>query len=86
MNKWDKKKSTSSIFTYSTIGLELAATVTIFILGGSKLDEHFKREPVFTIIGAFLGMAIGFYHLIKQLQNIETKEKKEENKLRKKWL
>lgn len=86
MNTWNKKKSTSSIFTYSTIGLELAATVTLFILGGNKLDEHFNRTPVFTIIGAFLGMAIGFYHLIKQLQNIEAKEKKDENKIRKKWM
>lgn len=88
MNKWEKNKSTSSIFTYSTIGLELAATVTIFILGGNKLDEHYNRTPVFTIIGAFLGMAIGFYHLIKQLQNIEAneKEKKDENRVRKKWL
>jgi len=86
LNTWNKKKSTSSIFTYSTIGLELAATVTLFILGGNKLDEHFNRTPVFTIIGAFLGMAIGFYHLIKQLQNIEAKEKKDENKIRKKWM
>ncbi|MBN1495565.1 MAG: AtpZ/AtpI family protein [Spirochaetes bacterium] len=86
MNTWDKKKTTSSIFTYSTIGLELAATVTIFILGGNKLDDHFNRTPVFTIIGAFLGMAIGFYHLIKQLQNIEAREKKDENKIRKKWM
>lgn len=86
MNTWGKKKTTSSIFTYSTIGLELAATVTLFILGGNKLDEHFNRTPVFTIIGAFLGMAIGFYHLIKQLQNIEAKEKKDENKIRKKWM
>jgi F0F1-type ATP synthase assembly protein I len=86
LNKWDKKKSNNDIFTYSTIGLQLAATVTIFILAGNKLDDYMKRTPVFTIIGSFLGMAIGFYHLLKQLKEIDAKEKKDENKVRKKWL
>jgi F0F1-type ATP synthase assembly protein I len=82
----DKKKTSGSIFAYSTIGIQLAATVTAFVVGGYKLDEYFAKSPVFISIGAFLGMAIGFYHLIKQMKSIEQREKKEENKERKKWL
>jgi len=69
-----------SIFTYSTIGIQLAATVIIFIVGGYKLDEHLNRSPVFTTIGAVVGMVIGFYHLIRELQDIDRKEKEEKKK------
>jgi F0F1-type ATP synthase assembly protein I len=79
----NKKKISGSIFTYSTIGLQLAVTILLFILGGYKLDEHLNRAPVFTTIGAAVGMVIGFYHLIKELQGIDRKEK-EERKERKK--
>lgn len=80
-----------AIFTYSSIGIQLAATVTLFILGGYWLDTHMNRSPVFTSIGAFLGMAIGFYHLIQQLRDIERlekleKEKNSGNEKRIKWL
>jgi len=86
----NKKKSGGSMWTYSSIGLELAATVIAFVFGGYKLDEYYNKSPVFISIGAFLGMAIGFYHLIKQLQGIDQMERseknKEKNKERKKWL
>lgn len=80
-----------SIGTYSSMGIQLAATVTLFILGGYKLDNYYDRSPVFTSIGALIGMAIGFYHLIRQLKEIEKiekqeKEKKTGNEERIKWL
>jgi len=73
------------------MGIQLAATVTLFILGGYKLDNHYGRSPVFTTIGAAVGMAIGFYHLIMQLKDIEKteqqeREKKDGNEKRIKWL
>lgn len=80
-----------SIVTYSSMGIQLAATVTLFILGGYWLDTRYDRSPVFTSIGAFVGMAIGFYHLIKVLKNIDKIEKQEKeknagNEKRIKWL
>ena len=88
----NKKKTSGSILAYSTIGIQLAATVILFIIGGYKLDDYLKKSPVFTLIGAFAGMAIGFYQLIRQLNQIERteknekNEKNEENEERKKWL
>ena len=83
-----KKKSHSgrSILQYSTIGIQLAATVTLFVVGGYKLDEHWNLSPVCITIGSFLGMAIGFYQLIKQLQQIERINKERAAKERKTWL
>ncbi|OHD64396.1 MAG: hypothetical protein A2176_01560 [Spirochaetes bacterium RBG_13_51_14] len=82
----DKEKKSRIVFTYSTIGIQLAATVTAFIVGGYKLDEYLDKSPVFITIGAFVGMAIGFYHLIRQLRDIDQQDKGERNKERKKWL
>jgi F0F1-type ATP synthase assembly protein I len=75
----DKKKPSHAhaIATYSTIGIQLAATVVIFILGGYKLDDYLNRSPVYTSIGALLGMIIGFYHLIKQLKHFDDEGKKD---------
>ncbi len=73
-----KKKTDYGFLQYSTIGIQLAATVTLFVIGGYKLDEHLNRAPVFTTIGAFLGMVAGFYNLIKELNDIGKREKKKE--------
>ncbi len=84
-----KRSSNRSIFAYSTMGIQLAATVVIFVVGGYKLDQHYDRAPVFITIGAFIGMGVGFYHLLKQLKGIEEAEKREKNRrdeARKKWL
>jgi F0F1-type ATP synthase assembly protein I len=82
----DKKKTSYAVFQYSTIGIQLAATVTLFVIGGYNLDEYLNRSPIFTIVGAFAGMGIGFYHLIKQLTEIERREKDKKNQERKNWL
>jgi F0F1-type ATP synthase assembly protein I len=82
----NKRKTSGSVFAYSTIGIQLAATVTLFVVGGYNLDEYRKTTPVFTVIGAFLGMVIGFINLLRQLQAMERQQKKEINKERNKWL
>ncbi len=84
-----KKSSSRSIFAYSTIGIQLAATVIAFVIVGYKLDEHYNLSPVFITVGVFIGMGIGFYHLLKQLKgldNLDKKEKSREKEVRKKWL
>lgn len=77
-----KKKTDYGFLQYSTIGIQLAATVTLFVIGGYKLDEHYNRAPVFTTIGALLGMVAGFYNLIKELKDIGNREKKRKNQER----
>ncbi len=82
------QKTSKVLFTHITIGLELAMTVLIFVYGGYRLDEHYGKSPLFVTIGAVIGMVLGFYHLIKQL-NTETrheKEEKENPKKRVRWM
>lgn len=64
----NKKNSGRDVFSHVTIGLQLAITMLIFVFGGYKLDLYFNKSPLFLIAGTFLGMGLGFYHLLKNLQ------------------
>lgn len=83
MRKLNRKKSSRVIFSNLTIGLELAAVIFIFVYGGHKLDLHYDKSPLFVGIGTVLGLVIGFYHLIKNLERdrkLEEKNKEKESK------
>jgi F0F1-type ATP synthase assembly protein I len=62
----------------------------IFLFGGHKLDTHYDKSPIFVTLGAFIGMGLGFYFMIKELKDISKREKeeREENKdeKRAKWM
>jgi F0F1-type ATP synthase assembly protein I len=80
-----KKSSTKQIFAYSSIGLQLAGTLLIFVYAGYKLDSHFKTTPWLLVCGTVLGMCIGFFSLFKELSGIDKGKQKEEES-RRKWL
>jgi len=73
------------IFAHITIGIQLAITILLFVLAGNWLDTRFKKSPLFLVIATALGMAIGFYHLLKDLQGEESKDRKLKEKKRVKW-
>jgi F0F1-type ATP synthase assembly protein I len=82
------KTNQKSAFSYMSIGMQLSATILIGVIGGYKIDQHYNKSPVFLVIGAALGMAAGFYSLLKELlgENIQKRspEKKDNNK--NKWM
>jgi len=82
----DKKNSGQVVFANITIGLQLAITMLVFVYGGHRLDLYLDKSPLFLVIGTVLGMALGFYHLLKDLQVTEKKgdEVKDEEKHMKK--
>jgi F0F1-type ATP synthase assembly protein I len=45
---------------------------------GNFLDNKYAKTPIFTLIGTFLGMGIGFYHLIRTLVPKKSDEQKSE--------
>jgi len=75
-----------------TVGLQLAITVLVFVFGGYKLDTYYHKSPLFVALGAFIGMGIGFYSLLKELNSISRREKEkkessgDEDKKRIKWM
>lgn len=80
-------ESLKRAFAYTTVGLQLAFTLLVFVYGGHKLDIRFNSEPWFLVAGVVLGMLLGFYNLFKELGSIDrdTADDRKERK-RRKWL
>lgn len=83
-----EKSAAKQVLAYSSVGLQLAITLLIFVYGGYKLDRHYHSEPWFLVGGTIIGMVLGFYNLYKELSGLEKSApgKKEDRGTRRKWL
>jgi len=52
---------------YAGLGLQLAASIGLFLWLGWLADHRLGTTPLFTIVGAFVGAGGGFYSLYRQL-------------------
>lgn len=59
--------STNSYLKLSSAAIQMAAVIGLFTWIGTLLDEHFHTDPLLTIILALLGVALGMYLLIKEV-------------------
>ena len=48
-------------------GLTLGIATALFAWIGSILDERFRTEPLFVLLGAFTGFGAGFYSMYRHL-------------------
>jgi F0F1-type ATP synthase assembly protein I len=55
------------LYRYSGLGLQFAATIGVFALGGHGLDRWLGSTPLFLIVGVFSGFALGLYSMTKKL-------------------
>jgi ATP synthase protein I len=80
-NPQDKDlKNTSKIYRevgpYLGMGFQLAATVALLVFIGIWLDKNTGKDPLFTLIFAFLGVGIGLYNFIKTVLDLGKKSDK----------
>lgn len=59
----DSRELWAAAGQYMGFGLTWALSVLLFLLGGWWLDGKVGTEPLFMILGAFVGAAAGFYSL-----------------------
>ena len=73
-------ENTSSIYKevgpYMGMGFQLAATVALLVFIGIWLDKKTGKDPLFTVIFAFLGVGIGLYNFIKTVIDLSKKPDK----------
>ena len=55
---------------YLNMGYVLIGSIGLFGFIGYWLDQKFNIKPLGILTGLFLGLALGFYHLIKSIQDI----------------
>ncbi|HID40182.1 MAG TPA: AtpZ/AtpI family protein [Calditrichaeota bacterium] len=58
---------------YLNIGYTLLGGIIVFGYLGNWLDKKTELTPLFLIVGLFVGLALGFYNMIKVLNQITRK-------------
>ncbi len=72
---------------YRNLGVEFAVAIFVGAFGGYKIDEWFSVEPLFLILGFFVGVAAGFlnfYRLITSEEKMLQSEKRNQKTDKKK--
>lgn len=64
----------------SSAGVEFVAAVAILSWAGHWADERWGTAHIFTLIGFFLGLVVGFYSLMKTLRRVERMDKETDEK------
>lgn len=60
---------------YLTFGIQLAATMVVYVMGGYFVDRWLETEPVFLIIGSVLGMVAFFVQVVRLSKRLSRKDK-----------
>ena len=51
------------------LGTTMAVTIGLGVFGGKRLDDKMlNSNPIFTAIGALLGLGVGLYTVIKSVK------------------
>lgn len=63
---------------YTGFGLTWALSVLLFLLAGWWLDRRIGTEPLFMIVGAFVGASAGFYSLYRHVMKLGSGGERDE--------
>ncbi len=61
------RQAARTYLKYSGLGIQMAAIITIFSLGGLYLDEYCQSKPLFVVIGSLSGVGLSLFSLLRQL-------------------
>ena len=73
-------KTESKTFQYSGLGIQLSATIFIFLFIGVWLDKVFETKFLFTLILTFIGFGGGFYSFYLTIKRLSENDKKMKDK------
>ncbi|WP_462411335.1 AtpZ/AtpI family protein [Neobacillus sp. Marseille-QA0830] len=58
----------------SAITSQLVGSILIGIFAGRWLDRHWDTEPIFLIVGLFIGLATGTYAMLRTIRDFYSGE------------
>ncbi len=59
---------------YLNMGYVLLGSIVFFGFVGNWIDQRLNSKPIGLLIGLFTGLGLGFYHLLKAIEQIENKK------------
>jgi F0F1-type ATP synthase assembly protein I len=64
------KPSSNSYLKLSSAAIQMAAVIGGCTWLGLFLDQHFYTDPLWTVVLALVGVGIGLYLIIKEVQQL----------------
>lgn len=64
-------KGDKSPLAMAGAGIEFVSSIVFFVIGGYYLDRYLQSEPLWLLVGFFLGFVFAFYSLIKRAKENE---------------
>jgi hypothetical protein len=68
-----ERKAVVTGWEWSAVGFEFAVAVVLFFLGGRWLDGKLGTEPLWSALGALVGVAVGTYLLLRPVLRGRTR-------------
>ena len=72
------RKQLRQLGRLSTIGIEIALSVVVGLVGGRWLDGKLNTDPFLTVLGMVLGVAAGFWSLYRTTRQEQKRLKDDE--------
>lgn len=69
-----RDRADTSLGQYAGLGLQFAASIILFLYAGQWLDRRLGTEPVFLLLGVFLGAGGSFYSMYRKLTAAQRRE------------
>ena len=62
------------IAPYIDLGMRLAVSLTVGVLGGLWIDRKFHTTPLFLLVGFFLGAGSGFWSIYRTVYGSKAED------------
>jgi ATP synthase protein I len=67
---------------YAGLGLQFAISIILFLYVGQWIDRRYGTDPLFLILGVFLGATAAFYSMYRSLVAGQKKDEEREARLK----
>ena len=69
-----RDRADPSVGQYAGLGLQFAAAIIVFLYAGQWLDRRLGTDPVFLLLGVFVGAGGAFYSMYRKLPATQRRE------------
>ncbi|MEY4609654.1 MAG: hypothetical protein RL625_1871 [Gemmatimonadota bacterium] len=63
----DSRSALGSVGRFAGLGFQLVASILLFLYGGQWVDRRLGTDPLFLLLGVFIGAAAAIYSMYRSL-------------------